>query len=267
MFHRNFKNSRRLPDLKIDPEEAGFAVVGKSWSRERFLYPYDRLYFVTEGEGSVTTRSGEKIALLPGCCYLLPAFKLRRADCRKRMAHHYIHFYVGHDDNISIHDLYEGEWVCRPSHPVETEKLFRLAAASARGQSISDRLEIEGAIRLLLAPFFAGSKERARSGRLSEVLATIEAHLGEEISISDLASSLGYHPNYFSSLFQKTFGIPPKRYILEKRLERAQRLLWRTELSVREVASEVGFTDEVHFAKLFRKYAGTNPLAFRKSRG
>ena len=68
---------------------------------------------------------------------------------------------------------------------------------------------------------------------------------------------------YFSNLFKHTFNISPKQYILNKRLREGQRLLLETQMSVKEIAYEVGFENENYFSEYFSMKVGTPPLKFR----
>jgi AraC-like DNA-binding protein len=71
---------------------------------------------------------------------------------------------------------------------------------------------------------------------------------------------------YFSNLFQKNFGIPPIKYLNRKRMEEAQRLLLYSDLTLAEIALQLGIDDAFYFSKLFKKYLGVSPDKYRKQK-
>ena len=68
----------------------------------------------------------------------------------------------------------------------------------------------------------------------------------------------------FKRDFFKIYGIPPGRWLLEKRLEAARRLLLAPDKSVNDVALESGFKNNTHFSRVFKNFFGSSPLQFRK---
>ncbi|MCW1100132.1 helix-turn-helix transcriptional regulator [Streptomyces sp. RS2] len=67
----------------------------------------------------------------------------------------------------------------------------------------------------------------------------------------------------FSARFTNVIGIPPRRYLTQLRMRRAQDLLERTDATLAQVATEVGYSNEFAFAAAFRKHAGTSPGNWR----
>jgi transcriptional regulator GlxA family with amidase domain len=92
----------------------------------------------------------------------------------------------------------------------------------------------------------------------------IEKHLGEKLSVTELAKKVSLERAYFSTLFSKIFKISPALYINRKRIERAQKLLCETDLKLEALAQELGFTDAFHLSKTFKKFTGVSPSEFRK---
>jgi len=76
------------------------------------------------------------------------------------------------------------------------------------------------------------------------------------------ACGIGYES--FRKKFESAVGMPPGRYVLGRRIERARRLLALQSLTNGEIAAMLGFHDEFHFSKTFSKFTGTSPREFRK---
>lgn len=94
---------------------------------------------------------------------------------------------------------------------------------------------------------------------IEKVIAYIENHLHEPLSLSDLAGSGGFSVYYFARRFKQSTGLSPKQYVLRKRLECAYRLLCQGQVTVSEVAHQTGFTDQSHLVRYFKKCWGQTP--------
>jgi AraC family transcriptional regulator len=94
----------------------------------------------------------------------------------------------------------------------------------------------------------------------------MEERLAEDLSLAELACEVGLSPSHFSSLFRNTTGLSPHRYLVQRRLERAQRLLTSTKLSIGEIATMVGFYDQSHLVRHMRRMSGVTPTYIRDHR-
>jgi len=97
----------------------------------------------------------------------------------------------------------------------------------------------------------------------------IMKYLGEhyaETSLKDIAEVFGYHPDYLSTRFKKITGVTFQEKLLSIRLERAQYLLTSTNMTIEQIAEEVGFHDKSWLTKKFCEAYGTTPGRYRRSR-
>jgi AraC-like DNA-binding protein len=92
-----------------------------------------------------------------------------------------------------------------------------------------------------------------------------DARYFEPLTVADLARAAGSSPAHFSREFARTFGEPPHRYLLTRRLERAAALLRNTDRSVTDICFAVGLTSLGSFTSSFRRVHGTSPLAYREA--
>ncbi len=92
----------------------------------------------------------------------------------------------------------------------------------------------------------------------------IKEHFREQISLEDVADGSNVSPNYLSKLFKSEMQVGFNEYLTQIRLEESQHLLAETNLSIREVASQVGYLDEKYYAKLFKKNTGIKPTDYRR---
>ncbi|GCE30065.1 AraC family transcriptional regulator [Dictyobacter alpinus] len=101
--------------------------------------------------------------------------------------------------------------------------------------------------------------------QLRTVVEYIETHLTESLSLDTLAATVGVDRYWFSKQFHRSTGMPPYQYVIFQRIERAKRLLMHSTHTPAEVAQLVGFADQAHLTRLFRRYVGITPGAFTKS--
>ena len=111
---------------------------------------------------------------------------------------------------------------------------------------------------------------RARGGlpatamrRLQEY---VETHLSENVDLPVLAGIAGLSVFHFAREFKRTAGVTPHYYLLKKRVERANTLLSRTDLSLSEIALASGFFDQSHLTRRFRQILGATPGMVRSQR-
>ena len=101
--------------------------------------------------------------------------------------------------------------------------------------------------------------------QLKNIQAFIDAHLGDNFTVADLATVAHFSPAHFARAFKSTLGQPPHRYVMQQRIEKAKQLLVMTRLPIADIAITVGFHNKSHFAARFHKLAGVSPKAYRDS--
>jgi transcriptional regulator of acetoin/glycerol metabolism len=92
----------------------------------------------------------------------------------------------------------------------------------------------------------------------------IESHLDERISLEALASMAGLSAHHFARAFRQSVGTPPHGYLLQRRLEHVGHLLRETQLPLSQIALAVGFSDQSHLARHFRRLTGMPPSLARR---
>lgn len=110
---------------------------------------------------------------------------------------------------------------------------------------------------------------RERSGlapwQVRRVMSRIDDDLAHEVSLRDLAELVGLSPFHLCRAFARSTGLPPHKWRLKRRIERAQTLLTGTRKSVTEIALDLGYATPQHFSSSFKKEVGVNPTVFRAS--
>lgn len=94
----------------------------------------------------------------------------------------------------------------------------------------------------------------------------IDEHLAEEISLGALAKLVELSLYHFARAFRQSFGVPPHRYHMARRMERARGLLQQPTLSVTQIATQMGFRETSSFTRTFRRLTGLTPTEYRRRR-
>jgi AraC-like DNA-binding protein len=82
--------------------------------------------------------------------------------------------------------------------------------------------------------------------------------------MEDLANHFNVGYSYFRQMFRKYTGISPTQYHLSLRIQKAKDLLVSTEMSLKEIALELGFETYFYFSRIFKDKTGKSPMEFRK---
>jgi len=100
---------------------------------------------------------------------------------------------------------------------------------------------------------------------LEKALRFINDNFKSNISLEDVADACYINKYYLSHQFSKFKGISVGKYLLNLKIEEAQRLLETTALSINEISERSGFNDPNYFSRTFKKELGISPLQYRKS--
>jgi AraC family transcriptional regulator of arabinose operon len=92
----------------------------------------------------------------------------------------------------------------------------------------------------------------------------MHSHLTDKFKIDDVAIACNLSPSRLAHLFKKHMGLSPKSWSNNLRLQKARKLLLTAELSISQIAQDVGYEDAAYFSRYFTKNMGCSPRAFRK---
>jgi AraC family transcriptional regulator len=102
--------------------------------------------------------------------------------------------------------------------------------------------------------------------RLRRIKDLVHAKLEDELSLDEMAESVGLSTAHFARMFRKSTGETPHQFVLRHRLERARAMLRAPDARVLDVAVACGFKTQQHFAQVFRDLWGVSPTEYRQDR-
>jgi AraC family transcriptional regulator len=143
-----------------------------------------------------------------------------------------------------------------------------LAAGGAGGPLAAESLANVVAVHLIRHVSAPRRPERTRDGRLPRarlrtVVEYVEGHLDAGLSLGQMAAVARLSAYHFARQFKAATGLPPHRYVIARRVERARQLLQGSDLALAEVAAHVGFSDQSQFTHHFKRLLGVTPGQFR----
>ncbi len=115
-----------------------------------------------------------------------------------------------------------------------------------------------------LNPYARGGLAPWQARRCTEYL---NDHANENVGLEQLAALVGLSPFNFARAFKQSTGVPPHRYQLNVRIEKAKALLEMTNAPVTEIAFDVGYESSQALARLFRREVGMSPSDYRRHGG
>ncbi|MCD9020641.1 helix-turn-helix domain-containing protein [Cohnella silvisoli] len=104
------------------------------------------------------------------------------------------------------------------------------------------------------------------SKEIAQALALIGSKYKDELTLRQIAKTIGISPNYLSTLFKKEVRLNFMDYLTNVRIEEAKRLLQDSNKMVYEISEQVGFSDQSYFTRSFKKIVGLAPNEYRKQR-
>lgn len=103
----------------------------------------------------------------------------------------------------------------------------------------------------------------AQDARLAKIIAYIQSHLDQKLTLNKVADEFYMSKNYLCYYFKKHLNVTFVDYLTVERVKRAKTLL-ATSATLNEIAEKTGFTDMPYFIKVFKKIEGASPGAYRK---
>ena len=100
--------------------------------------------------------------------------------------------------------------------------------------------------------------------RMAGLMKYVQEHMEDPLSTEELARHACVTKCHLIRMFRSSLGVTPLRYITQCKVQHAQTLLLRTDLSVKQVGEAVGFKDISYFIRLFRRQLGFTPQEYRE---
>jgi len=262
-------NPRKLPLHEFDRRglghfqihEVGYVPLGMRWHYDRLCNSFWRFYY-NGASGSHVEMEGRKIPLLPDQAMVIPENTLFNSRGAPGVPHLWIHF------SPPLSARFAAERFTVPLDPALAATIAALQERLIGGRETrGERQQIFHACLAVIHSCFSRAPLRETPplpAALSLIQETIEQSLAAPPSNQALARQAGMSVEGFSRWFKRHLGLSPARYVVQRRIREACRLLSLTDRSIEEVAETVGFANRHHFSRVFRRQTGRGPARFRR---
>ncbi|WP_407398033.1 helix-turn-helix domain-containing protein [Treponema sp.] len=115
------------------------------------------------------------------------------------------------------------------------------------------------------ATAIASVKEQRENPLVKKIIEYIDQNMSRNYSLEDVAASVGVSSFYMSKLFKEEMGETFINYVTDRRLDRTKKLLLETDLSIKEIAGQTGYSDQNYFSRQFKNKFGISPTDFRNT--
>jgi AraC-like DNA-binding protein len=247
-----------------------YSELDRSWGLKNTVDPYIRLYYISDGRGRVICGK-QDIPLEKGKFYLLPSNTPLTFWTGGFLNVYWAHVQLAAALGIDVFNIIPGKVMCLPEPEAHIIDGFKRLISGKSG-TLADELGNQSLLMEIFAVFFRRYNIELPEyfehdlRRFEPVMRIFEASEFRNFSVPELARLTGLGRVRFSTEFKRVFGLPPVKYIMRKRLERARYMLLNTDRTLEDVADELGFSDAFHFSKAFKAGIGFSPRQFRASR-
>ena len=256
-----------IPFITCSYTFGSHSVLEKGWKWKDVTTANNKLYFIEEGELIVEMNNTVTVAK-QGDLVLIPAYTLHSCSLTsKNYAKKYWMHFSMKKGSSDFFDDYSLPTVVHISDIKSVSKIFLETIESSSLKEPTKSLKTSKGIYELVLLFLSKCDtlvEKSSESQIEQAVEYVNVNYHENFTLEELAFKFGYTPNYFIKKFKSKTGYTPIKYLTEKKLEEAKRLLEFTNLSVQQVMERVGFLDAAYFSKVFKKALGYSPRNFRE---
>ena len=226
------------------------------WEGRWLFSPHSVLFYVAEGRMTLTGEEGE-YTIGEGCFFLLDGNRRYRMSCDKALSAYRIAFSCTSShflEAFAVRRAFSGSLTM-------AHRILRLYHDFQSGRMI-ERCEV--ILLEILMELSQPDADIGESGQLYQRFCRYcDAHLCEGLDAETVSAALGCHRDHLNRVIKRFCGRSFRDYVVAVRLEAAQTLLLHTEMSIAQIAQEVGFSTTELFIKFFRYHAKTTPSRYR----
>ena len=144
------------------------------------------------------------------------------------------------------------------------QKLAQYHGLAERCTDFSAISKVIEEILLTFCKMVSSLRYHSMSSSVRYCVEYVKKHLHEKITLAMLAQHLFLHPSYLSTLFKTECGRTFSEFLITTKIEEAKKLLSYTNSPFSEIAIQLFFSDQSHFARTFKKHVGITPREYRK---
>lgn len=247
-----------------------------SWNKKRSeIDNCLKIYLLTSGSLCLF-EGGKEFLLEENKLYFINGNKLTYQSCTGSFSTYWLHFVP--KDLIVRQGLFSMPLVTELSqeggfsqHVLPHIESFISANSSSYQSFYLESLRIQTFLQTVIIQLleqypWENMEQIANIQRIDSAIQYINNHFTEIIKLADLARECCMSPNYFHKLFTAALQTTPANYISLLRMNTALQLLVNNKYSIKEIAFQLGYSDDAYFSRVFKKYYGITPGEYKKKR-
>jgi AraC-like DNA-binding protein len=264
----------------IFDDDSGLMHAGEQWVSRNYKigshsHEHWELYLQASGE-STWHSAGTPLKVAPNSLYIAPPGVIHSMDENLPTKHHFLFASIDVEAVLArlkdapppwpankVIYIEDASTVITPFRLLIREVSLDLPYRSAGVRAALDALIIESSRLLFRCASAARSKTSFEHPAVSYARQLMEHNLNRNWKVSDLAEIAGISERHLAETFTRDTGVSPHQYLLEQRISAAEVYLRGGDLSITEIALELGFSSSQYFATAFKRSRGFPPKALR----
>ncbi len=252
-----------MNDLSFTVLEHGYLHTGPEWKFLNLSSPFNRLYLTVSGGASIWTDC-DRVMLEPGVAAHIPLNRRCNYVCEEQLVMFYVHFRL---ELLEGHDLFDG--LSRLGQVNLPGGLAAEFIERALRRGTADVLWCKAQLMQLVAQFIDDSapgiaEQMGLTAKYRQLYDYVRQNCSAALRVADLARHLGTTAHSLSAAFKRDTGQTLKHFFDARLIQRAQDRLLVSDQPIKAIAYELGFLDEFHFSRFFKKGTGMAPGRYRQ---
>lgn len=245
-------------------QRAGHFYCDTHYTVERDSYPSFLLLYVLRGEMEIASDDHGTARVRAGELAFLNCYQPHAYHAVQPLEYLWLHF-----DGANTVDFYReilqthGAVIRVDGNRYLLEQMQRIVNQMQQVGQINEVTVSQRLHTLLCGLLYTTDRIAADHPLIAQAQRYLHKHLREELSVAELAQQFHLSASQMNRLFRASTGQSPHEYLINLRINRAKTLLKETQLSVIEIAGEVGYAYDTSFAAAFRAKTGMSPRQFR----
>ncbi len=261
--------AKKIQDLEVI--NIGYEDCPPGYGYGPTLRPYHLIHFVTEGEGKLQIRQ-EEYKVEAGDAFFIPAEQISyyEGSVSNPWTYSWIGFTGTQAKNIA------GELMAYTKkhyilHNMDVEKYRQVIKKGAEIEEVSmaGHYMANSVLYQVVALLCEELQKKGYSKQgfvlADEVKFFLDSKFSENLQMQEVASVFHIHPNYMNQIFREKYGISPKQYLTDLKINKAKNMLATTDLPVLLISASLGFPDQLSFSRTFKGKVGVSPTMYRRN--